>query len=177
MWMVDGWRLNLKNMKKILSVSSFLATLVGIVLVLAGFWGICFTYKNVSKENIITSSDASVPGKKVIGPWTLKSQADVIRKHTLNTTSGQTFAEMPRLIEKLDENGVPVLDQDGNPIMEPNSKRDIWITATTLITALHLGILTYVFSGLILLFGLISIWTGIVFFMLSKKPSITFNHH
>jgi hypothetical protein len=47
--------------------------------------------------------------------------------------------------------------------------RDIWITATTLTTALNLGILTYVFSGLIILLGGISIWTGVVFRALARR--------
>jgi len=61
------------------------------------------------------------------------------------------------------------LDGEGKSVMTANTARDIWITATTLITALHLGILTYVFSGMILLFGFISIWTGAVFWFLSRE--------
>mgnify|MGYP001591397925 FL=1 len=76
---------------------------------------------------------------------------------------------MPRQIPKVDENGKPVLDADGKPVMTANTARDIWITATTLITALHLGIFAYVFSGMVLLFGLISIWTGVVFYALSRE--------
>ena len=37
--------------------------------------------------------------------------------------------------------------------------------------ALHLAIITYLFSGLISLLGFISIWTGIVFGALNKKYS------
>jgi hypothetical protein len=47
--------------------------------------------------------------------------------------------------------------------MVSNDARTIWITATALTTALNLGIVTYVFSSLIILLGLISIWTGITF--------------
>ena len=84
-------------------------------------------------------------------------------------TGGKTFSEMPRQIPKLDDNGDPVLDTEGNPVMVANTAHDIWITATTLITALHLGVLTYVFSGMVLLFGFISIWTGVVFYALSRE--------
>ena len=76
---------------------------------------------------------------------------------------------MPRQIAKLDSTGSPILDENGKPAMAPNTARDMWITATTLTTALNLGIVTYAFSGLILLFGLISIWTGVIFYVLSKK--------
>src|SRR3989338_5355058 len=123
-------------MKKLLIASSILAVLAGIVLVAGGIWGIYFTYKNVSEEKIVTPKDSAIPEKPVRGPLTLKAQADIIREHTLRMTDGKT-------------------------VMVENTDRDIWITATTLRTALHLGILTYVFSGTILLFGLISIWIGV----------------
>ena len=135
-------------MKKLLHISAVLAAGVGIVLVVGGAWAAMFTYQNVSRENIVTPEDASLPNAPVRGPLTLQSQAEIIREHTLQTTGGQTYAQMSR--------------EDEN--------RALWITATTLTTALNLGIITYVFSGLIILFGLISIWTGIVLFAaLSKK--------
>ena len=156
-------------MKKLLVTSSILAILAGIVLAAGGIWGIYFTYKNVANEKIVTPQDSAIPGKPVRGPLTLKAQADIIREHTLQSTEGKTFSEMPRQIPKLDDSGNPVLDGEGKSVMTANTARDIWITATTLITALHLGILTYVFSGMILLFGFISIWTGAVFWFLSRE--------
>ncbi|MDP3999056.1 MAG: hypothetical protein Q8P76_00475 [bacterium] len=156
-------------MKKLLIVSSVLAILAGVILVTGGIWGIYFTYKNVSEEKIVTPKDSAIPEQPVRGPLTLKAQADIIREHTLKMTGGKTFSEMPRQILKLDDNGNSVLDTEGNPVMVANTARDIWITATTLRTALHVGILTYVFSGMILLFGLISMWTGVVFYALSRE--------
>lgn len=156
-------------MKKILIVSSVLAMLVGVVFIGGGVWGILFTYQNVTQEKITTPADSAIPGAPVAGPLTLKAQADVIRKHTLATTGGKVYAEMPRQIPKVDDNGQPVLDPNGKPVLVANTARDLWITATTLRTALHLGIITYAFSGLVLLFGLISIWTGIVFCFLSRR--------
>jgi hypothetical protein len=160
-------------MKKLLAVSSALAIVTGIVLVIGGIWGICFTYNNIAREKIVTPADASIPQKAVRGPFTLKAQADVIRKHMLNMSEGKTYAEMPRQVAKLDESGKPMVGADGKPVMTANTARDTWITATALTTALHLGILTYVFSGLIILFGLISIWTGVVFCFLSRQKKLT----
>lgn len=134
-------------MKKILTLSSLLAIVAGIILIISGLWGISFTYQNIAQEKIVTPSDASISEKPVRGPFTLKAQADVIRKHVLSMTGGKTYAEMAR--------------EDTN--------RNLWVTATTLTTALNLGILTYVFSGLIVLIGCISLWTGIVFYMLRKR--------
>lgn len=155
-------------MKKILMTASVLAITAGILLSLGAVWGIYFIYTNVSRENIVTPQDAAIPGKAVRGPFTLKAQADVIRMHTLRATGGKTYAEMPRQIAQLDAAGNPVLDKDGQPVMAANTARDTWVTATALMTALHLGILTYAFCGMILLFGLVSIVTGLVFRAQSK---------
>ena len=65
-------------------------------------------------------------------------------------TEGKTFAEMPRRIPKLDVEGKPILGEDGKPAMTANTARDIWITATTLIAALNLGIFAYVFFAIVL---------------------------
>ncbi len=155
-------------MKKLLAVSSLLAIAVGIILILGGVWALLFTYKNIAQEKIVTPSDASIPNTPVRGPLTLKAQADAIRTHVLKMTDGKTYAEMPRQVPELDKNGKPVVGKDGQPVLVPNEARKIWETATALITALHLGIITYLFSGLIILFGLVSVWTGVVFVALSR---------
>ena len=156
-------------MKKVFLVSSLLAIIAGIVLVGGGIWSLTFTYKNVARENITTPDDASIPAVPVRGPFTLKAQADIIRVHALRMTGGKTFSEMPRQIPKLDETDKPIVDEDGKTVMTANTARDIWITATTLITALNLGIFAYAFAGFLILFGLFSIWTGIIFYALSRK--------
>ncbi|MCC7436731.1 hypothetical protein IT402_02570 [Candidatus Nomurabacteria bacterium] len=156
-------------MKNIYKISSVLAIFVGVIMISGGIWGICFTYKNVARENIVTPEDSVIPNTPVRGPLTLKTQSDIIREHTLRTTGGKTYAEMPRQIQKLDENGNAVLNEKGEIVMIPNDARNMWVTATTLTTALNLAIVTYIFSGLVLLFGFISLWNGLVFFILSKK--------
>ena len=156
-------------MKKILGFTSVLAIIAGTIMIIGGLWGIVFTYKNVARENITTPDDASIPSSPVRGPLTLHSQAEIIREHVLHTTIGLMYSEMPQKIAKLDQAGNAILDENGEPVMVSNDARSIWITATTLITALHLGIITYVFSGLIVLLGLISIWTGIIFRILKKR--------
>lgn len=163
-------------MKKLLIISTILSIVVGITLVTGGVLGIAFTYMNIARENITTPEDASIPGIPVRGPFTLKAQADIIRTHTLRTTEGKTFAEMPRQIQKVDENGVAILDETGKPVMVVNSARDIWITATTLITALNLGIIAYAFFSLVLIFGLGSLWAGVVFYALNRKYSPPIDH-
>lgn len=159
-------------MKNKLKISGVFAVIFGSILVLGGLWAIIFTYNNVAKENITTPEDATIPSKKVLGPLTLKAQSDVIRNHTLKMTDGKTYAEMPRQVAKLDQDGNTVLDEQGNVIMIDNAKRGIWVTATSLMTALHLAILSYAFSIFTILFGIISIWTGLIFYQMSKDVKI-----
>lgn len=156
-------------MKKLLTLSSALAIIIGITMVVGGVWGICFTYTNVATEKIITPADATIPNKPVRGPFTLRAQAEIIRKHALAMTGGKTYAEMPRQIPEVDSNGTSVLDNTGKPVMVYNTARDIWVTVTTLTTALNFAVITYAFSAFIILFGLISIWTGVVFWALKNR--------
>jgi len=152
-----------------LTVTAILAIVAGIAMVGGGAWGIMFTYKNVAQEKITTPADASIPKASVLGPLTLKAQADVIRDHTLETTGGKVYAEMPGQVPKLDAEGKPVVDVDGKPVTVSNPARTIWITATALTTALNLGIVTYAFSALVLFLGFVSIWFGVVFYVLGKR--------
>jgi hypothetical protein len=156
-------------MKKILKLWASLTMLAGITLVIAGSGGVLFTYRSISQEKIVTPADSSIPNRPVRGPLTLQAQASTIRKHALKMTNNQTYAEMPRQITKIDENGKSILDKDGKPVMVPNATRDIWVTATTLTTALNMGILAYAFAGLTILIGCISIGNGILFYRLSKS--------
>lgn len=158
-------------MTKMLKLSSIFATAAGIMLCGGGIWGIYFTYQNVAREKITTTADASMPNTPVKGPLTLKIQADTIRKHMLALTEGKTYAEMPRQIPKTDAEGNTVLDEQGQPVLIPNTLRDTWVTATALSTALNFAIITYVFSALLVLLGMISLWTGILFRKLSNQKT------
>lgn len=127
------------GMKKLLKNASTVSGVIGIALLLAGCGGVAYTYQNVARENIVTPADASIPNAPVRGPLTLKSQAEIIREHTLKTTGGKTYAEMPR--------------EDKN--------RPMWITATTLTTALNFGILAYAFSAFVAFEGLAFLLTAV----------------
>ena len=125
-------------MNKLLKFSGILAVLVGIIMVIGSIWGIAFTYRNVAQEKIVTAADSSIPNVPLRGPMTLKAQADIIREHTLKSTGGKTYAEMPREIQQLDSAGNAIFDKNGKPVMIPNTNRDLWITSMTLTTALNL---------------------------------------
>ena len=156
-------------MSKLLKFVSVVIIVMGILMVCGGAWGAVYISQHVVQEKITTPEDASIPNVLVKGPLTLKAQADIIRHHTLTMTGEKTFAEMPRQIPKVDANGSAVLGEDGKPVMVANTARDIWITATTLITALNLGLLSYAFSGLAVVLGIVFILIGLTFYAMSKR--------
>lgn len=136
---------------KLLKFTSVITIIAGIAMICGGIGGAIYISHQVAREQIITPKDASIPSEQVKGPLTLKAQADIIRHHTLTTTDGKTYAEMPQ----------------GNP--ELDARRNIWITATTLTTALNLGLLSYAFSGLAIVLGILFLFMGLSFYSLSKK--------
>lgn len=156
-------------MKKLIKFSSIFFIIISVLMVLGGAFGIIFTYKNINQEMIVTPEDASLPNKKVSGPMTIKSEIDIIRHHTLLITSQKTFAQMDRFVQKKDSFGNVVLDSSGKPEMVENSARNIWITATTLITALSLAIISYAFFIFVILCGFIFFLIGIILRFLEKR--------
>jgi hypothetical protein len=156
---------------QLLMIAGLTAMVLGVGALAVGAFGMSYTYSRAAEENITTPADANIPNVPVRGPFSMIAQADVIRRHTFSSTDGQVYSEMARTIPQMDEDGNPVLDESGEPVMVPNKARDLWITSTTLQTALQMGALAYGLSAFALLYGLTSIATGMVFLKLrDEKP-------
>lgn len=156
-------------MRNIIALTALLSGVAGFVLFFAGVGGLVYTYANVARENVLTTSDARIPNTPVRGPRTLKAEADVIRVHMLEMSGGKTYAEAPRYIEVKNDDGTPMLDESGEPVMIPNEARQTWITAMTLIATLNLALLAYALSALSVVLGLLFIWNGFVFRTISRS--------
>lgn len=138
-----------------------------LVLSISGFYEVRDT---IARENIVGTPDSTIPGQKVDTGSEAKAFADVIRKHTLEATGGQTYSEMPRF---LDENGEPTEDEalaatdpeSGEPVANP--ARNLWITETALTTALNTSYLAerIAFFGIVV--GVALLLTGIGFLVLA----------
>ncbi len=150
--------------------SSIVAYIFGALFIMSGLWGISFTYTHISQEQIVTPPDAAYPNTHVRGPLTLNAQANIIRKHMLNMAQGKTYAELPRQIPQLDAQGQPTINDQGQPVLIDNPTRNIWITATSLMTALHLGIIAYAVSALTLALGCVMVWLGVIMHQPSLAP-------
>jgi hypothetical protein len=153
---------------KLFAIVAYAAIVVGVFSAIGGVFGLSYTYSQAAAERITTPEDARIAEKPVRGPLTMWSQADIVTTHQLNRTEGLRYAEMPRQIEQLDENGAPVLGEDGMPVMVPNQARLSWLDATTIITSLSLGMISYAFSLFALVVGLVFLGMGLVILKLEK---------
>jgi hypothetical protein len=112
----------------------------GIGAVAIGFDGRNRVGDELAREQIVGTPDSTIPGQKVDTGSEAQAFAAVMRKHTLEATGGQTYAEMDRF---LDTKGKPTSDEklaaidpkSGKPV--ENGLRNMWVTQTALSTALN----------------------------------------
>ena len=114
---------------------------IGIVAIAVGFNGRATVRDELARENIVGTPDMNkVANEKIDTGQEARDFAAGMRAHTLADTKGQTYAEMPRF---LDKNGKPTSDEktaavdpnSGEPVANP--ARNIWVTETALTTALN----------------------------------------
>lgn len=154
--------------RRLLAIVGILTLVMGFATLAGGVFGAVYTWNQASAENITTPDDAIFPEVPVRGPLSLYSQADIIEHHQLDSTEGLRYSEMPRQVAQLDEAGAPVIGEDGEPVMVSNAARTSWITATTLTTALNLGLLAYALAALAMVAGATMIASGMTFMSLRK---------
>lgn len=145
---------------KLFAAVAIFAMVVGGFSLIGGIFGAIYTYNQASVQNITTPEDATIANAPVRGPLTMWSQSDIITHHQLDRTGGLYYAEMDREVPQVDEDGNVVLDENGEPVMVPNEARASWVTATTLTTALGLGILSYAVSAFAIVVGLTLLLLG-----------------
>jgi hypothetical protein len=122
--------------------ASVLLIALGIGSIGLGAWGFNEVRDNLARENIVGTPDSSIPGQKVNTGSEARAFASVMRKHALEATGGQTYAEMGRF---LDAKGNPTSDESkaakdpktGQPV--ENGLRNLWVTETALTTALTMA--------------------------------------
>jgi hypothetical protein len=150
-------------------IAGIVAIVVGIGSTAGGIFGAWYTYDQAVAQNVVTPDDAVIPETPVRGPFTMWAQSDIITHHQLENTDGLYYAEMERMVPQLDENGAAVLDENGEPVMVPNEARASWINATTLTTALGLGIVSYALAAFALAVGVTLVLAGFAFLHIRKR--------
>jgi hypothetical protein len=83
--------------RKLASIGSIV---LGILLVLGGVGTWVLVSSTLADQRIETPEDACLPGRQVRGPFTAYCQAEIIERHTLDITGGQTYAELDREDER-----------------------------------------------------------------------------
>jgi hypothetical protein len=153
----------------VLLVAGILAMTVGFGAMAGGVFGAWYTWDQAVAQDIVTPDDAAIPEAPVRGPFTMWAQADIINHHQLDSTEGLYYSQMDRMIPAVDENGEAVLDEAGEAVMVPNEARASWINATTLISVLSLGIMSYALSAFAFMTGLTLAVVGYVFIHIRRK--------
>lgn len=145
--------------KRVFALGGFVASIVlvsmGVASMVIGYAGREDVRDTLRRENIVAPEDSAIPGELVDTGAKARAQADVIRKHQLESSGGLTYSEMgrfatpdgdPRGTNSADE---ALLDANGKPVA--NSVRNTWVTATALSTSLN----TAYFAEQVALFSIV----------------------
>jgi hypothetical protein len=121
-------------------VASIVLIAFGAGSIVVGYNGRDRVHDDLAREQIVGTPDSSIPNQLVDNGSKAEAFAKVMRKHTLEATGGQTYAQMPRYMGKdgkptADEKAAAVDPKSGKPVDNP--QRNIWVTETALTTALH----------------------------------------
>jgi len=144
----------------------------GIGAVVTGFNGRDQVRSDLAREQIVGTPDSTIPNQKVDTGKEAEAFANVMRKHTLEATGGQTYAQMGRY---LDAKGKPTNDENlaakdpktGQPV--ENGLRNMWVTETALTTALNTASFAEQVATFAIVMGFALLLTGIGFLVLTIR--------
>ena len=151
--------------------ASTILVLLGIAMIVIGLIGRADVHDRLAQEKIVGTPDSTIPGEEVDSGSEATAFADVIRKHTLEATGGETYAEMPRAVFKKTDEPVPEDEVDaalesGEAIDNP--EREIWITSTALSTALNTSYFAESVATFTIVVGVALILIGIGLIVLTR---------
>ena len=147
----------------------------GIGAIYMGIDGRSMVRSNLAAEQIVGTEDSTIPGQKVDTGSEAKAFAAVMRKHTLEATGGQTYAQMGRF---LDANGQPTNDEKAAAISPQTKKpvenglRNMWVNETALSTALNTAYFAESVATFAIVMGIALILAGLGFGVLTFRALI-----
>src|SRR3954469_901024 len=142
----------------------------GIGAVYMGIDGRSTVRSDLAREQIVGTPDSTIPGQKVDTGSEAKAFADVMRKHTLEATGGQTYAQMGRY---LDASGKPTNDEKAAAINPQTKKpvenglRNMWVNETALTTALNTAYFAESVATFAIVMGVALLLAGVGFAVLT----------
>jgi hypothetical protein len=163
-------------MRNLLRYGGIAASLIliafGIGAIVTGVNGRDQVRSDLAREQIVGTPDSSIPGQKVDTGSEAHAFAAVMRKHTLEATGDQTYAQMGRW---LDANGKPTSDEKAAAI-DPKTKqpvenglRNMWVTETALSTALNTAYFAEQVATFAIVMGFALLLSGIGFGILAFR--------
>ena len=163
-------------MSKLYTYAGIAASIVliafGVGSVYTGLDGRDRVRDELAREQIVGTEDSTIPGQKVDTGSEAQAFAAIMRKHTLEATGGQTYAQMGRF---LDENGKATSDEaaaakdpkTGKPV--ENGLRNMWVSETALSTALNTAYFAESVATFAIVMGIAMFLTGIGFLVLTVR--------
>lgn len=152
--------------------ASLILVVFGLASIIIGYQGREEVQDTLEREQITVSADAeNYAGQIVDNGAKAKAQADVIRKHQLETSGGLTYAQMGRFAT---EDGNPAgtnnadeaaKNENGQPVA--NAARNQWVTATALSTSLNTAYFAEQVGLFSIVMGVALLLTGIGFTVLT----------
>jgi hypothetical protein len=166
-------------MRRLFQIGGYLAStvliLLGIGTVVVGAIGFNEVRDTIAQEKITATEDVGElgvnlePGQEIETGAEAREFAKVIRAHALEITGGRTYSEMGRyLTSSGDETNDPAeaaTDENGQPVQ--NQTRNLWVTATSLTTALNAAFLSERVALFAMVMGGALLLTGIGFLVLT----------
>jgi hypothetical protein len=116
--------------------------------------------------------DCTVADQEVDDGDSAKCFAEYMRIHALEDTDGKTYAEMPRFIGKdgeptAEESEAAIDPKSGEPVSNP--ERNIWVTETSLSTALNTSYFAEQVANFAMVMGICLLLAGIGFLVLTLR--------
>ena len=138
----------------------------GIGAVVIGVNGRDQVRTDLAREQIVGTPDSTIPGQKVDTGSEAQAFAKVMRKHTLEATGGQTYAQMGQFLDKSgkptsDEKAAAIDPKTQKPVSNP--ARQIWVTETALTTALNTAYFAENVALFAIVVGIALMLTGVGF--------------
>jgi uncharacterized membrane protein YidH (DUF202 family) len=167
-------------MRRFFKVGGYFASgvliLLGVGTIVVGTLGFMEVRDTISRENISATPDAEElgvdlePGEPIDTGAEAKEFANIIRTHALEATGGRTYAEMGRYLtpegEETNDEAEAATDSEGRPV--ENGLRNLWVTATSLTTALNTAFLAEQIALFSIVVGVALLLVGIGFLVLTS---------
>ena len=166
-------------MRKLFQYGGIAASIIliafGIGAIYMGIDGRNMVRSDLAAEQIVGTDDSTIPGQKVDTGSEAQAFAAVIRKHTLEATGGQTYAQMDRFIgtdgkPTSDESAAAINKETGKPV--ENGLRNMWINATALTTALNTAYFAEQVATFAIVMGIALLLAGLGFAVLTFRALV-----